>query len=133
MHCYRCKNSASAFPPQLPLLHICDPAGVWITAMCVENFTDAFCCSVNIFPIFVAMKGFSNTYFGARYYSDNMMQWLSVDPMSDERPSLTFPVTQHWQHLPAIFPWYRCHKQRRQPCSWQRSSRTLLPSNSSFQ
>ncbi len=28
MHCYRCKNSASAFPPQLPLLHICDPAGV---------------------------------------------------------------------------------------------------------
>ena len=29
LHCYRCKNSASAFPPQLPLLHICDPAGVY--------------------------------------------------------------------------------------------------------
>ena len=56
--------------------------------MCVENFTDAFCCSVNIFPIFVAMKGFSNTYFGARYYSDNIMQWLSVDPMSDKYPSM---------------------------------------------
>ena len=25
---FRGKNSASAFPPQLPLLHICDPAGV---------------------------------------------------------------------------------------------------------
>ncbi len=61
----------------------------------VENFTDAFCCSVNIFPIFVAMKGFSNTYFGARYYTDNIMMWLSVNPMRDERPSLTFPVTQH--------------------------------------
>jgi len=29
LHCYRCKNSASAFPPQLPLLHIFDPAGVY--------------------------------------------------------------------------------------------------------
>ena len=32
MHCsisFRGKNSASAFPPQLPLLHICDPAGVY--------------------------------------------------------------------------------------------------------
>ena len=28
LHCYRGKNSASAFPPQLSLLHICDPAGV---------------------------------------------------------------------------------------------------------
>ena len=27
------KTCASAFPPQLPLLHICDPAGVGITAM----------------------------------------------------------------------------------------------------
>lgn len=26
------------------------------------------------------------TYFGARYYSDNIMQWLSVDPMCDKRP-----------------------------------------------
>lgn len=33
------------------------------------------------------MKGFSNTYFGARYYSDNIMQWLSVDPKSDKYPS----------------------------------------------
>lgn len=73
------------------------------------------------------------TYFGARYYTDNIMMWLSVDPMSDERPSLTFPLTQHWQLRPAIFPWYRCRKQIQQPCSWQRSSRTLLPSNSSFQ
>ncbi len=29
------------------------------------------------------------TYFGARYYSDNMMMWLSVDPMSDERPNVS--------------------------------------------
>ena len=29
------------------------------------------------------------TYFGARYYSDNMMQWLSVDPMSDMRPGVS--------------------------------------------
>ncbi|MBQ6276919.1 MAG: RHS repeat-associated core domain-containing protein [Bacteroidales bacterium] len=30
------------------------------------------------------------TYFGARYYSDNIMQWLrSVDPMSDERPGVS--------------------------------------------
>lgn len=28
-------------------------------------------------------------YFGARYYSDNMMQWLSVDPMSDMRPGVS--------------------------------------------
>ena len=34
---YRGKNSASAFPPQLPLLHICDPAGVGITAMCGDR------------------------------------------------------------------------------------------------
>ena len=27
------------------------------------------------------------TYFGARYYSDNIMQWLSVDPKSDKYPS----------------------------------------------
>ena len=30
------KTCASAFPPQLSLLHICDHAGVEITAMCVE-------------------------------------------------------------------------------------------------
>ena len=29
------------------------------------------------------------TYFGARYYSDNMMMWLSVDPMSDKYPSMS--------------------------------------------
>ena len=29
------------------------------------------------------------TYFGARYYSDNIMMWLSVDPMSDERPNVS--------------------------------------------
>lgn len=29
------------------------------------------------------------TYFGARYYSDNIMQWLSVDPMSDKYPSMS--------------------------------------------
>ena len=29
------------------------------------------------------------TYFGARYYSDNIMQWLSVDPMSDMRPGVS--------------------------------------------
>ena len=34
---YSGKNSASAFPPQLPLLHICDPAGVGITAMCGDR------------------------------------------------------------------------------------------------
>lgn len=27
------------------------------------------------------------TYFGARYYSDGIMQWLSVDPKSDKYPS----------------------------------------------
>ncbi|MBO7134149.1 MAG: hypothetical protein J6W06_08335 [Bacteroidales bacterium] len=27
------------------------------------------------------------TYFGARYYSDNIMMWLSVDPMSDKNAS----------------------------------------------
>ena len=27
------------------------------------------------------------TYFGARYYSDNIMQWLSVDPLSDKNAS----------------------------------------------
>ena len=32
-------------------------------------------------------SGYTN--FGARYYSDGMMQWLSVDPLSDERPSLS--------------------------------------------
>ena len=29
------------------------------------------------------------TYFGARYYSDGIMQWLSVDPMSDKYPSVS--------------------------------------------
>ena len=29
------------------------------------------------------------TYFGARYYSDNIMQWLSIDPMSDMRPGVS--------------------------------------------
>ena len=57
--------------------------------MCVENFTATFCCSVNFFPTFVAMKGLSNTYFGARYYTDNIMMWLSVDPMSDKYPSMS--------------------------------------------
>ena len=57
--------------------------------LCVVNFTDAFCCSVKFFPIFVAMKGISNTYFGARYYTDNIMMWLSVDPMSDKYPSMS--------------------------------------------
>ena len=28
-------------------------------------------------------------YFGARYYTDNLMQWLSVDPMSDKYPSMS--------------------------------------------
>ena len=28
-------------------------------------------------------------YFGARYYTDNIMMWLSVDPMSDERPNVS--------------------------------------------
>ena len=31
------KNSASAFTPQLSLLHICDLAGVEITAMCGDR------------------------------------------------------------------------------------------------
>lgn len=31
-----------------------------------------------------AESGYS--YFGARYYTDNIMMWLSVDPMSDDRP-----------------------------------------------
>lgn len=29
------------------------------------------------------------TYFGARYYSDNIMMWLSVDPMSDKYPNMS--------------------------------------------
>ena len=29
------------------------------------------------------------TYFGERYYSDGIMQWLSVDPMSDKYPSMS--------------------------------------------
>ena len=28
-------------------------------------------------------------YFGARYYTDNIMMWLSVDPMSDKYPSMS--------------------------------------------
>ena len=28
-------------------------------------------------------------YFGARYYTDNIMMWMSVDPMSDKRPSVS--------------------------------------------
>ena len=28
-------------------------------------------------------------YFGARYYTDNIMMWLSVDPMSDMRPGVS--------------------------------------------
>ena len=39
---FRCKNSASAFPPQLPLLHICDPAGVGITAMWRSRIADRY-------------------------------------------------------------------------------------------
>ena len=42
LHCYRGKNSASAFPPQLPLLHICDPAGVGITAMWISRIADRY-------------------------------------------------------------------------------------------
>ena len=42
LHCYRDKNSASAFPPQLPLLHICDPAGVGITAMWRSRIADRY-------------------------------------------------------------------------------------------
>ncbi len=31
------KNVRQRFPPQLPLLDICDPAGVEITAMCGDR------------------------------------------------------------------------------------------------
>ena len=56
LHCLRflehciaiaAKTCASAFPPQLPLLHICDPAGV-----CGNNYRNVFC------PL--ALKGLKN-------------------------------------------------------------------------
>ncbi|HOJ25418.1 MAG TPA: RHS repeat-associated core domain-containing protein, partial [Bacteroidales bacterium] len=31
----------------------------------------------------------SYTYFGARYYDNDLSVWLSVDPLSDKYPSLS--------------------------------------------
>ena len=39
---FRGKNSASAVPPQLSPLHICDPAGVGITAMWRSRIADRY-------------------------------------------------------------------------------------------
>ena len=45
------------------------------------------------------------TYFGARYYSDNMMQWLSVDPMSDERPWISPYNYCQWNPIGRVDTW----------------------------
>ena len=45
------------------------------------------------------------TYFGARYYSDNIMQWLSVDPMSDERPWISPYNYCQWNPIGRVDTW----------------------------
>ena len=51
------------------------------------------------------MKGISNTYFGARYYTDNIMMWLSVDPMSDERPWISPYNYCQWNPIGRVDAW----------------------------
>ena len=51
------------------------------------------------------MNGFSNNYFGTRYYTDNIMMWLSVDPMSDERPWISPYNYCQWNPIGRVDTW----------------------------
>ena len=44
-------------------------------------------------------------YFGARYYTDNIMMWLSVDPMSDERPWVSPYNYCQWNPIGRVDTW----------------------------
>ena len=44
-------------------------------------------------------------YFGARYYTDNIMMWLSVDPMSDERPWISPYNYCQWNPIGRVDTW----------------------------
>ncbi len=44
------------------------------------------------------------SYFGARYYSPELSVWLGVDPMSDERPSLSAYNYCQWNPVMRIDP-----------------------------
>ena len=45
------------------------------------------------------------SYFGARYYTDNIMMWLSVDPMSDERPWISPYNYCQWNPIGRVDMW----------------------------
>jgi RHS repeat-associated protein len=45
------------------------------------------------------------TDFGARYYTDNIMMWLSVDPMSDERPWISPYNYCQWNPIGRVDTW----------------------------
>ena len=49
-----------------------------------------------------AETGYS--YFGARYYSSDLSVWLSVDPLSDGRPSLSPYNYSSWNPVMRIDP-----------------------------
>ena len=55
------KTCASAFPPQLPLLHICDPAGVGITAMWRSRIADRYNAPRSVSRV---RSGFRDDYVG---------------------------------------------------------------------
>ena len=44
-------------------------------------------------------------YFGARYYTDNIMMWLSVDPKSDERPWISPYNYCQWNPIGRVDTW----------------------------
>ena len=44
-------------------------------------------------------------YFGARYYTDNIMMWLSVDPMSDERSWISPYNYCQWNPIGRVDTW----------------------------
>lgn len=41
-------------------------------------------------------------YFGARYYDSDISVWLSVDPLSDFRPSLSPYSCIRWNRLKKV-------------------------------
>ncbi|MBR3946929.1 MAG: hypothetical protein IKJ56_07485 [Bacteroidales bacterium] len=48
-------------------------------------------------------SGYTN--FGERYYYDNIMMWLSVDPMSDERPWISPYNYCQWNPIGRVDTW----------------------------
>lgn len=74
---FAAKTCASAIPPQLSLLHICDPAGVGITAMWRSRIADRYNAPHSVSRV---RSGFRDDYEGGIVVCDKKLPQCCLPP-----------------------------------------------------